>query len=122
MDSGLAEDVGANGPLQATGPNPVTKFLAENGLPAFLFDENGFLVPETFLDKTPPSGPGAGLMDTFTTALVGTGSQLTLTMTANLDFEAMGFDNIKITGVPEPGTAVLLLMGLAAMRFRRRPH
>jgi hypothetical protein len=110
MDSGLVSAVGTNGPLEVTGPNAVTKTLADTGGTA----------TNTFLDKTPPSGAGAGLMDTFTTALNGTGSQLTLTMTANLDFEAMGFDNIAITGIPEPASISLLLVGLSAFVARRR--
>jgi len=106
MDSGAVPAVGANGPLLVSGgTNPVTKILADTGL----------VGPNTALDKTPASGPGAGLMDTFTTAINGTGSQLVLTMTADLDFEAMAFDNIVITGVPEPGTLLLFAMGAVSL-------
>ena len=110
MDSGAVPAVGTNGPLLASGTNPVAKILADTGLVA----------PDTSLNKTPASGPGAGLMDTFTTAINGTGSQLVLTMTADLDFEAMAFDNIVITGVPEPASIVLLSLGLGAVLCRRR--
>lgn len=109
MDSGLVPAIGTNGPLQVSGPNILTKVLADTGA----------VDGRHFLNKTPASGNGAGLMDTFSTAINGTGSQLVLTMTADLDFEAMGFDNIKITGVPEPTSAMLLLIGLATMRLRR---
>jgi hypothetical protein len=108
--------VGTNGPLEATGENPVTKILADTGM----------VSADTFLNKTPATGPGAGLMDTFVTALNGTGSQLTVFMTADVPFEAAGFDNITITGVPEPGSIRLSALGvvfalLSARHFRRIP-
>ena len=78
--------------LVVSGDNPVTKLLAEDGSVA----------ADTFLDKTPPSGAGAGQLDTFVTALNGTGSTLVLTLTADFPFEAMVFDNIVIDGVPGP--------------------
>jgi hypothetical protein len=109
MDSGAVAMVGANGPLHVTGFNSVTKTLADTGL----------IAANTFLDKAPASGSGAGQLDTFSTAINGTGSQLVLTMTANLDFEAMAFDNIKITGVPEPSSMVLLGVGVLMLGVRR---
>ncbi len=114
MDVEAIPPVGSAGPLEATGDNPVTKTLADTGL----LDSN------TFLNKTPAAGIGAGLMDTFSTTLNGTGSQLVLTMTAHMPNEAMAFDNIRITGVPEPGTVALIGMGatvcFAADRCRKR--
>jgi hypothetical protein len=74
--------------LVVSGDNAVSKLLAEDGSTA----------GDTFLDKTPPSGAGAGLMDTFLTTLNGSGSQLVLTLTANVPFEALAFDNIVIEG------------------------
>ncbi|QDU75851.1 Serralysin C precursor [Bremerella volcania] len=86
MDSGMAS--GGGRLLEVSGDNSVEKTLADTGAAA----------ADTFLDKTPASGSGAGEMDTFTTALNGTGSILTLTMTADVPFEAMAFDNIVVTG------------------------
>ncbi|MEX2091304.1 MAG: PEP-CTERM sorting domain-containing protein [Pirellulales bacterium] len=101
MDSTLIPAVGTNGPLQATGANPITKTLVDSGL----------IAADTFLDKSPAAGTGAGLLDTFATDLNGSGSQLTLTLSADLPFEAMAFDNITIKGVPEPGSIVLVGLG-----------
>jgi hypothetical protein len=86
MDAGTAS--GGGRLLRALGDNAVIKALADTGGVAL----------DTFLDKTPASGPGAGLMDTFATEINGTGSTLTLTLTANVPFEGMAFDNIRITG------------------------
>ena len=112
MDGGGVAVIGANGPLNATGDSVVVKTLANTGLPA----------ADAFLNKTPAAGTGAGLMDTFGTALIGTGSQLTLTMVANLPFEAAAFDNIVIKGeiVPEPTSLVLLGMSLLVTPLSRR--
>jgi hypothetical protein len=88
MDSTFTPFTGANGPLVASGPNPVTKIAVDTGAAA----------DNQVLDKSPPEGTGAGRLDTFRTSLTGTGNQLTLTMTANLAFEAMVFDNIVIEG------------------------
>lgn len=113
MDSGVVPAIGANGPLHASGPTFIGKYLAGSGL-----SDN-----DKFLNKTPASGVGAGMMDTFNVPIAGTGSQLVLTMTANLDFEAMAFDNIKIIGIPEPATIVIWaiggMAGLASRRNRR---
>lgn len=110
MDVGAVPPIGLNGPLEATGDNPVTKTLADTGLP----DSN------TFLNKTPAAGAGAGLMDTFSTTLEGTGSQLTVTMTAHLPNEMMAFDNIRIKGIPEPSTILLSGLGAAVCLGTRR--
>lgn len=74
--------------LVVSGDNGVSKLKAEDGSTA----------GDTFLDKTPPSGAGAGQMDTVLTTLNGSGSQLVLTLTANVPFEALAFDNIVIEG------------------------
>lgn len=95
MDGGGPSGGGAL--LVVSGDNPVTKLLAEDGSTA----------GNTYLDKTPASGAGAGKLDTFTTAINGTGSTLTLTLTANLPFEAMAFDNIAISG--EAGTPQVVI-------------
>jgi hypothetical protein len=88
MDSTFVPFTGANGPLVASGASSVTKIAVDTGAAA----------DNQVLDKSPPEGTGAGKLDTFKTALTGTGNQLTLTMTANLPFEAMVFDNIVIEG------------------------
>jgi hypothetical protein len=110
MDSGSVPLAGSNGPLAVTGDNPVSKYLAEDGA----------LAGDIYLNKTPASGLGGGALDTFSTAINGTGSQLTLTLTADLPFEAMAFDDIVITGVPEPTSLSFLgLAGLLAFIGRR---
>jgi hypothetical protein len=86
MDIGIAS--GGGRVLVVGGGGAVTKLLAEDGSVA----------ANTYLDKTPPSGPGAGLMDTFRAGVTGTGSTLVLTMRASVPFEAMAFDNIVIQG------------------------
>jgi hypothetical protein len=95
--------------LEALGDNIITKLLAESGNPA----------ANTLLDKTPPSGAGAGMLDVFVTDLAGAGSTLVLTLTANMPFEAMVFDNIVVTGIPEPATLSLLVLGGLALVRRR---
>lgn len=107
MDSGIASGGGAL--LVVSGDNAVTKILADTGAAA----------DNLFLDKTPADGAGAGMMDTFSTALNGTGSELTIALTANFPFEAMAFDNIQVNGVPEPSSVSLLSLGLLCL-FRRR--
>lgn len=86
MDSGVPG--GGGRVLVASGDNAVTKLLAETGAPA----------GNQYLDKTPPSGAGAGRMDTYSTDLNGTGSTLVITLTADFPFEAMAFDNIVVKG------------------------
>ncbi len=108
MDSGTVPTV-AN-VLEATGDNTVAKLLAEDGSAA----------SNTYLNKSPASGNGAGLLDTFVTDINGVGNQLTLTLTGSIPFEAMVFDNIEITGVPEPGSLALLGLGGLALLGRRR--
>ena len=65
----------------------VTKVLADTGA----VDNN------TILNKTPPTGPGAGLMDTYVVNLTGSGKTLELRVSCDFDFEAFSFDNIRIT-------------------------
>lgn len=86
MDIGIPS--GGGRLLQVVGPGPVTKLLAEDGSVA----------ANTYLDKTPPSGAGQGLMDTFRAAVSGQGASLVITMTASVPFEAAAFDNLVITG------------------------
>ncbi len=108
----LMDDGGQSGGgrlLQTLGDNAVTKILADTGLAA----------ADTFLDKTPAAGVGAGLLDNFFSDLNGTGSSLVLTLTADMPFEAMVFDDITIYGIPAPGTLALLGLGGLAIRRRR---
>lgn len=86
MDAGTPS--GGGRVLEVTGDQTVVKHLAEDGSAA----------ANTYLDKTPPDGSGAGELDTFTTSIMGTGSSLVLTVTADMPFEAMVFDNIVIEG------------------------
>lgn len=111
LDGGAVPAVG-NG-LLVSGDSAVTKLLAEDGSVA----------SNTFLNKSPADGPGAGSLDTFSTAISGTGSSLQLTLTADVPFEAMAFDNIRISQVvPEPnagwmlGFAAFMLTGLVRRR------
>lgn len=115
MDNDAVPAVG-NG-LLVSGDAAVTKLLAEDGTAA----------DNTFLNKSPASGPGAGSLDTFVTAISGTGSSLELTLSASVPFEAFAFDNISINQtavVPEPNAGLLgcfaafALVGLARRRRR----
>ncbi|MCA9151825.1 MAG: PEP-CTERM sorting domain-containing protein [Planctomycetales bacterium] len=112
MDDGGVAETGVNGPLTATGPQPVTKLMVEDGT----------VGANTFLDKTPASGAGAGYLDTFQTPLTGTGDTLTIRLSASLPFEAMAFDNVTILGqqVPEPSSFALLSLGALTILRRRR--
>lgn len=85
MDNGIAS--GGGRLLEVTGAG-VVKLRAEDGTPAL----------DTYVDKSVPSGAGAGLVDTFRAPVAGTGGTLTITMTANVPFEAAAFDNIRIEG------------------------
>lgn len=108
MDLGTAS--GGGRLLQVLGDNTVVKLLAEDGKPAL----------NTYLDKTPAAGRGAGELDMYLTNLNGSGSTLVLTLTADMPFEAMVFDNITIYGVPAPGAAFLLAIGGMVATRRRR--
>ena len=60
---------------------------------------------------------------TLVAGIVGTGSSLTVRVTAMMDggTEALGFDNVLIRGVPEPSSLALLAIGgLAWIRRTRR--
>jgi hypothetical protein len=109
MDSGVVPPVGANGPLEVTGDNPVIKMLSDTGEVA----------GDTFLNKT-PSMATFSPMDNFITEIIGQGGELVLTMTANLEFEAMAFDNIQILLVPEPTSWTMLAFGGLMLPGRRR--
>jgi hypothetical protein len=104
MDSGTNET--PLNVLQVSGTGLVTKTLAEGGLAA-----------DTALDKSTVAG---GLLDTYSTPITGEGSQLVLTFTATLDFEGYGFDNIVVTGVPEPTALGALALGGLFVGRRRR--
>lgn len=61
-------------------------------------------------------------LNPFTASISGTGSigQIRIDLGNNAGNELYAFDNISITGVPEPGTAVLLGLGLFSMVAMRR--
>ncbi|QEG22916.1 hypothetical protein [Mariniblastus fucicola] len=89
LDNGV-EVVANDNALSVTGDNTVTKFLANDGTAA----------ADLFVDKSLASD---GTLDTFTTAIDGAGSTLTITLTANVPFEAIAFDNLAVS-VPEDTT------------------
>lgn len=72
--------------LEITTPG-VTKTLVDTGVV-----ETTTLI----LDKTPAMGTGAGLMDTYSVALIGNGSTLELRLSCDFDFEAFALDNIVL--------------------------
>jgi hypothetical protein len=88
MDDGGPAGGGAL--LETFGDNTVTKLLAESGAPA----------GDTYFDKTPAAGPGAGELDAFTSDLDAEGTELVLVLVANMPYEAAVFDNIEIYGDP----------------------
>ncbi len=103
MDLGtVTADVGV---LEVTGDNTVTKLLAEDSSAA----------GDTFLDKATAD---TGTLDTFQTALDGSGATLTLTMTADFPFEAMLFDDIRVTGTEAPvAGSIFSIAALDAEKF-----
>lgn len=105
LDNGMVFVANGNA-LAVSGDNPVAKILADSGLAA----------GNTFLDKTPASGTGAGELDNFVTSINGTGSELVLTLRSTIPFEAAAFDNIAINGseVPEPTSCAVLAGGALA--------
>jgi len=105
MDDG--DPSGGGRLLEASGDNGVTKFLVDSGSMAV----------DTFVDKAPASGIGAGELDSFVAPIVGQGVELTVTLTANLPFEAMAFDNIVIRGVQSPVSAPAQSFGELKSRF-----
>jgi hypothetical protein len=74
----------------------------DNAVSTFLADDDA-LAANTCVDRSVESGEGAGKLDSFKTAINGTGSKLVLTRTTNMPFEAAAFDNIRITGLPGAG-------------------
>jgi len=113
MDNGSPSGGGSEGGrlLEVYGDELITKYLAEDGSKAF----------NTYLDKTPPDGPGAGVLDTFTTPIAcGAGSTLNLRVFADLPTEAMVFDNIKVTGVPAGATSTGLYWNSNRRQLRRQ--
>ena len=64
----------------------VTKTLADSGQ----------LADNAILDKTPAMGAGAGMLDTFSVDLAGSGNTIEIRMSAEFSFEAFAFDNIQI--------------------------
>lgn len=102
LDDGVVITANDNA-LSVSGDNPVAKRLAETGLSA----------PDTFLDKTPASGPGAGQLDTFVTRVNGLGDELELTLISSIPYEGAAIDNIGLYAIPEP--ASLALFGIASL-------
>ena len=89
--------------------------------------DTGLLSTNLFLNKTPASGAGAGLLDTFFADITtGGASQLDLRLTiSDFPFEALAFDNIRLSSVaaiPEPGTLGIGfgLLGWVVSRRRKR--
>ncbi|MGF1581919.1 MAG: hypothetical protein ACFCD0_21550 [Gemmataceae bacterium] len=69
----------------------VTKTFADGG--------SSTAAADLYLDG---SNRATGELDTFLTSIAGSGSELTITMTTNMPFEAAVFDNIMIFGEGEP--------------------
>ncbi|WP_166832093.1 beta strand repeat-containing protein [Thalassoroseus pseudoceratinae] len=85
LDNGTNDDPAEV--LLATGDAVITKEFAEG--------TTSTTAADLYLDK---SLSADGSLDTFLTSIAGTGSNLTITFTANLPFEVAVFDNIIITG------------------------
>ena len=45
---------------------------------------------------------------------------LTLMLTANVPFEAVAIDNIRINGVPEPSASLMSVLGILGVMMARR--
>ncbi len=100
MDSGFitADDTG-DGPAAAIAGPAASSAVIKTEVDTGVAPANG----NTVLNKAPSSGTGAGELDTFAVDLAGSGGTLTLTVTADLAFEAFVFDNIVIEGTPSTG-------------------
>ena len=92
---------------------------------AFKIDaDTGLVSANTILNKTPATGPGAGLLDTFFTDFNAAGAStvdIRLTLTS-FEFEGLAFDNITLTAlaVPEPSSACILGFGILGLVVRRK--
>ena len=82
---GFDMDLIHNG-TRASGPSTVTKTRVDTGE----------VDSDTILDRTPANGPAAGLLDNYTTPIVGTGNTIEIRATFEFAFEAFAFDNLQI--------------------------
>jgi hypothetical protein len=80
----------------------------------------------TVVTQLDPASLGGVLLDdvfsTFSAAIAGTGSTLTLVFDASTDggSEAFAFDNIRVSAVPVPATVALFGIGLAGLGVAKR--
>jgi len=82
-------------------------------------------VPAQDTDFDGDGNVGSELTDTFsefTADIAGTGSTLDLKVVFDLDSgdEDIALDNLSVTGVPEPGSLAMGLIGFSALALRRR--
>ena len=87
--------------------------------------DNGLVVTyDDPLNMTSNTGTVYELNDNLQTLLAnvdGLGNQLDIQVRVNMDgSESFGLDNIRISTIPEPTSATLLLVGLGALALRRR--